>query len=203
MSLADCQLNGGRGDAGRFRLVPREPHVETQLSIVFGLSISSLEFAAFVAEPCPRWFPTGIKREHGAALSQRRGCPRNCKRRAARQSCHWATGKAAQSKDPRAMSQETCHQPWSRAKAPGGVHRGGQELLAARVRRSQVQFAVTVHVRCEASVRVSPLQTAKRGTNAVCLCFLIHPVALVAGALAETIPPAARRSGGEPASRNY
>jgi hypothetical protein len=31
-----------------------------------------------------------------------RGCPRNCKRRAARQPCHWATGKAAQGKDPRA-----------------------------------------------------------------------------------------------------
>ena len=37
-------------------------------------------------------------------------------------------------------------------------------------------------------MRVSQLQTAKRGTNAVCLCFLIHPVALVAGALAETFP---------------
>ena len=68
----------------------------------------------------PRWFPSGIKREHGADDDRQcRGCPRNCKRRAASTMPLGAWTREG-GKPRRPASQETCHH----GRQSGSVGRG-------------------------------------------------------------------------------
>ena len=74
----------------------------------------------------------GIKRERGAGSSQRRGCPRNCKRRARASRCHWIRP-GRRGPRPRPASQETC--PDTHPTAARGARRCG---LSAAVTRNAV-----------------------------------------------------------------
>src|SRR5215472_13005051 len=76
----------------------------------------------------------------------------------------------------RPASQETCHRPWSRASASGGVHRWetGQQERNAPVGR--LQFAVTCHHR--ESTMSSPVPLSLRRIAALSLVLVLSAVPL-------------------------
>jgi hypothetical protein len=88
--------------------------------------------------------------------------------------------------------EETCHQPWPRAKAPGGVHRGGQSF-SPRARQEEPSSTRSDGSRPLRSFSCASLvQTAKRAAlTPVALVSLIHSIALFAPVLAAVLPAAA------------